>query len=169
MLGGEKSPEGGIVGLKVYSGKKLSNEEKAKINKVKVREIFWHALLGEIHPKKVEEMFESGSLTYSHLAQVPLHPLNIIHILEKYLQEEINEDFVKEWALFVLMMDCYRQPNDEYCDVHSDDAADDKYEPMWYVIQQLSAPEIDYSERKLTPQQARKHIEELYEFMRKTP
>mgnify|MGYP006284750149 CR=1 FL=1 len=47
-----------------------------------------------------------------------------------------------------------------------DHTSEDKYEKMWHVIQQLSAPEID---DELTTKKASDHIAFLREFMRKTP
>ena len=78
----------------------------------------------------------------------------------------MDEGMVREWALFVLMMDCYVSPNYGYYITHNDDAADDKYESVWHVVQQLSAPTVD---GELTKEKAKEHIQFLEEFMKNTP
>jgi len=165
MSENSKIGSGKNVLWKVYRGKLTTDEEKRNADRVKIRSLFWKALLGEISPEEMENIFSNRSLPFSHLVRIHLDPIAIIHVLEKFLQNEIDEWFVKEWALFILMMDCYVQPNNEYCNEH-DDASEDKYEAMWYVVQQLSAPEID---GKLTVEKAKEHINFLQEFMRKTP
>jgi len=162
----DETQKGKNVLWKMYQGKSTTDLEERNANRVKIRSLFWKALLGEVSPEEMEKKFNNRSLPFSHLVRVPLHPLNIIHILEKFLQNEIDEWFVKQWALFILMMDCYEQPNNEYCNEHDDYASEDKYEAMWHVVQQLSAPEID---GELTPEKAEEHISFLQEFMKRTP
>jgi len=151
---------------KVYQGKPTTDLEEKNADRVKIRSLFWKALLGEISPEEMEKKFNNRSLPFSHLVKIHLDPVAIIHVLEKFLQGEIDEWFVKQWALFILMMDCYVSPNFEYYINHNDYQADDKYEDVWYVVQQLSAPEID---GELTPEKAEEHISFLQEFMKKTP
>jgi hypothetical protein len=156
--------------MKIYRGVRLTNEEKQDTDRVKIRSLFWKALLAEISAAEMENIFNHRSLPFSHLVRIHLDPIAIIHVMEKFLQNEIDEWFVKEWALFILMMDCYVSPNYEYyisdtcSDINGEIA--DKYECVWYVVQQLSAPEID---GKLTPDKAREHIQFLQDFMEKTP
>ena len=41
---------------------------------------------------------------------------------------------------------------------NNDDSLDDLYEPMWYILQQLSCPAID---GKITPAKVKEHITKL--------
>ena len=64
-------------------------------------------------------------------------PTIIISMLEKYLAGAVNEEQLSDWAGFLISNDVYVTESWE------DDFQADKYEPMWEVLQQLSAPVID--------------------------
>jgi len=85
-------------------------------------------------------------------------------MLKKYLDGKISEEELKSFALFILAMDTYVQPNEKYCEENPTDyEAADLYEDMWYILQQLSSPEID---GELTSERAEKFIETLKQLLR---
>lgn len=64
-------------------------------------------------------------------------PMIIILMLEKYLSGVVKEKQLSDWAGFLISNDVY------VTETWEDDFQADKYEPMWEVLQQLSAPIID--------------------------
>lgn len=133
-------------------------------NAIKIRSFLWQGLLGEISLEDMKEAFKSSDIIFSHGINIHIDPNAIIHVLEKFLAKEIDRTFIKEWALFILMLGCYVSPNYEYCEEHLEDhTAADKYEKVWTVFQQLSCPEID---GELTEKRAKDHIAFLKKFMK---
>jgi hypothetical protein len=84
--------------------------------------------------------------------EVIVTPVPTINMLEGYLHDSVSAEDLSEWAAFLLSSDVY------VCPDWQDDEKSDKYELMWYALQQLSSPEID---GKITPEVVRKHLQVL--------
>lgn len=69
--------------------------------------------------------------------EVYVEPIDLLPMLERYLNDETSEEYLQGWARWVLT-------REEFCikDQKNDQVAD-YYEPMWAVLQQLSMPVID--------------------------
>ena len=143
--------------------KQNNNKGSEKESPIEIRSRLWKALLGELSIDEMNAEFKKDS---SDDVVIHLDPIAIIHVLEKYLQNDLDENYVREWALFVRMILRYVSPNDEYCEHNNDEKAYEKYYPVWEVIEQLTCPAID---GELTPARAKELIHLLYEFMRNTP
>ena len=68
---------------------------------------------------------------------VVITPKYVRSMLEKYLQKNISAEDLQKWAAFVCIRSEYAVPGGY------DDQIHDYYEPMYYVIQRLSTPELD--------------------------
>jgi len=84
--------------------------------------------------------------------QVTIIPSAIVKMLSIYLNRQISEKELSEWASFIIVSDVYVSPNWEI------DEQADKYESMWNILQQLSSPEID---GEVTPERVKEHIQVL--------
>ncbi|MCS7022956.1 MAG: hypothetical protein NZU63_14145, partial [Gemmataceae bacterium] len=63
-----------------------------------------------------------------------------------YQENRLNAEELSYWALLLLSLDCYISPDSCIKDESSEEVDTnntDYYEPMWYVLQQLSTSEID--------------------------
>lgn len=84
--------------------------------------------------------------------EIGIFPEDVKKILSKFIKGELNEDEIRKWASLILaLVDVYSTPLKK-------GEKEDKYEPMWYIIQQLASPEVDGN---LTIQKAELFIEEL--------
>ena len=63
----DEKQNGKNVTWKLYQGKLTTDLEKQNADRVKIRSLFWKALLGEITPAEMEKNFNKRSLPFSHL------------------------------------------------------------------------------------------------------
>jgi hypothetical protein len=87
--------------------------------------------------------------------KIIVYPSQILNMLQMYLHNKINKEELSEWASFLILSDVCVCPDWE------DDTKADKYEPMWYIIQQLSSPEID---GEITVEGVTQHVDALKAF-----
>jgi len=70
-------------------------------------------------------------------SEVFVTPTDVEWVLEKYLSGEIRADLLYEWAGFVVSSNVYVTPG------WQEDTFADAYEPMWEILQKLSAPSVN--------------------------
>lgn len=81
--------------------------------------------------------------------EVEITPIEVQNVLNKYIRGEVDADYLTKWAFLLTTLDEFTTPpNDD----------EDYYEHMWYVLQQLSSPEID---GKITLDKISGHVIEL--------
>ncbi|PLK50154.1 hypothetical protein [Uliginosibacterium sp. TH139] len=87
------------------------------------------ALRGEIPWRDVPTVTDSVA--------VHIQPRDLLPVLGQYIEGTISEKQLQQWADWVLQQD-------EFCVLGCEnDSVSDYYEPMWYVLQQLSTPFVD--------------------------
>ena len=96
--------------------------------------VYEQILNGEITPNFARRNLASE---LKKLDEVIVTPRTIQNMLEKYLNNSVSARELSEWASFLITSDIYICP-----DWENDDKAE-QYETMWYVLQQISSPEID--------------------------
>lgn len=85
-------------------------------------------------------------------ASVYITPQDLIPVLDSYLNGHITPTELQRWSSWVL-------GQDEFCvQGWEDDSIADRYEPMWYVLQQLSTPLVD---GEITQERVREHVSTL--------
>ncbi len=88
--------------------------------------------------------------------EIVVFPLQIVNMLCMYLKNEISAEKLSEWASFLITSDVY------VCPDWKDQEKSEKYERMWYVLQQLSSPELD---GEITQKGVRQHLQTLHEIV----
>lgn len=83
---------------------------------------------------------------------IEIRSRHVMEMLKKFIKGDVTVEYLKEWALFILMTGAFGTP-----DYMSDRTF--RYDPMWTILGMLSAPEID---GRVTPKIAHKYIEELW-------
>lgn len=119
----------------------------------KVEDLCLDVLRGKISPEEAKSHFKHEQLLYRLTSdlEIEILPKTIASILRGFLKHTINENEIKEWALFVLMSDAFVTPN-----WREDNSF--QYDDMWTILARLSAPEID---GKITEELIKKYILEL--------
>ena len=117
--------------------------------------IYQGVLKGELTPESAKQKLKVINFSGKEI-EIVVTPDEVISVLNKYLWGKLDDKSISNWASFLFFEDAYISPNWE------DEEQSDKYEPMWYVIQQLSTPAID---GKITPRKIKEHIKEL-EFLK---
>ena len=102
----------------------------------------------EITPREAKEMASRKPSD----SEVFVTPTDVELVLEKYLSGEVRADLLYEWAGFVVSSDVYVTPG------WQEDAVADAYEPMWEILQELSAPSVN---GPLTEQRALEYLSTL--------
>ena len=85
------------------------------------------SLIDEIDMNKYDQLDETIIIKPSHVRKMLL----------QYLEGEISDYELNQWARFICLRGEYKVPG------RHDDAICDFYEDMYYVIQRVSTPEID--------------------------
>ena len=83
-------------------------------------------------------------------------PKDIVPKLQMYIDGNVSSDELVQWSSMILHQDCIVVKGWE------DDQIADHYEPMWYILQQISAPFIDGPITKMRAQDYINKLAELY-------
>jgi hypothetical protein len=109
--------------------------------------VYKQVLEGKISLGIAKEYLAAG--TQSLVEEIFVFPTQVSNMLQMYLGNKINTEELSEWASFIITSDVYVCP-----DWENDEEAD-KYQPMWYILQQLSTPAID---GEITQEGVREHL-----------
>ena len=82
-----------------------------------------------------------------------IKPSDLFPMLQRYLDGAKDEKELQKWADWSLNLDEFEIEGAE-----KDDKIADYYEPMWYVLQQLSTPFVD---GPITKEAVKKHVSVL--------
>lgn len=117
-------------------------------------DIYRQVLDGKIILNTAKEYISLGAQNIYE--EIVVFPLQIFNMLCMYLKNEISAEKLSEWASFLIMSDVY------VCSDWKDQEKPEKYERMWYVLQQLSSPELD---GEITQKGVRQHLQTLHEIV----
>lgn len=84
--------------------------------------------------------------------EVHLKPTDLLPVLNQYLHGRLSAEVLRDWASWVLCQE------DLSVEGWQSDSVADHYEPMWYVLQQLSTPFID---GEISKELVREHVATL--------
>lgn len=88
------------------------------------------ALYGNLSWQAIENMPSSELKIY-------IEPSDLEPVLKDFLIGKFTPEEIQDWASWILL-------TEEFCVKNwEDDQIADYYEPMWYVLQQLSTPSLD--------------------------
>ena len=110
----------------------------------------WFARYGEI--RMSGDSIHSIDFHSPPPVEIVVRPLDVQGMLRRYLAGTLDAHSLRQWAAFIVLSEAYAPPEAEGTN------DEDLYEPMWYVLQQLSTPEIDGA---ISPHRARKHLDEI--------
>lgn len=114
-------------------------------------EIYKQVLIGQI---SVHTFRQQNKSILAPDEKIYVTPENVAAMLTQFLNGTVSAEEIAAWSDFLLTEDVYTSPG------YPNENETDKYEPMWWILQQLSSPEID---GYLDVSRAEEHLEVLDE------
>ncbi len=103
-----------------------------------VEKIYRDVLRGEIIVQSAQADLEQLAISLQE-TKIIVTPDDVIYVLQKFLSGILPSEYLIDWSSFLILGDMFVDPQWKY----NQNSNEDLYEPMWWVLQQLTCPAID--------------------------
>ena len=121
------------------------------------KQIYRELLQGKITVETAQERIDKLNIKSQEIDEIEIAivPDDIIYVLQKFLSGKLQSEYLLDWSSFLIIENVFVDPEWIY------DPYSDSYEPIWWVLQQLTCPAIDGAITFTRVKELAKYLEDL--------